>query len=148
LGWLLPGVPGALIAGGLFLAPSVLVLTTMATAYALWGQLPLLMSVFVVLKPAVLAIVIVAAWRPGLLFESTPISAAIQLSASIRETPCPGAARAHSWRPHAHSRALPLLATPVGAQFAGLGLGHIASDSHSQCHWRLERHPCIIGSLF
>ena len=65
LGWLMHGVPGGLIAGGLFLAPSVVVLTTLATVYALWGQLPLLMSVFAVLKPTVLAIVIVAAWRLG-----------------------------------------------------------------------------------
>jgi chromate transporter len=133
LGWLMHGVPGGLIADGLFLAPSVLVLTTLATAYALWGQLPLLVSVFVLLKPAVLVIVIVAAWRlgqralrtplligiaataflslvvlrlpyplvvlgaalsglvagrwrPGLLFDLTPTSAAIQLSASTRET--------------------------------------------------------------
>ena len=32
LGWLMNGVPGGLMAGGLFLAPSVLVLTTLATA--------------------------------------------------------------------------------------------------------------------
>ena len=31
LGWLMHGVPGALIAGGLFLAPSVLVLIALAT---------------------------------------------------------------------------------------------------------------------
>ena len=41
LGWLMHGVPGGLIAGGLFLGPSVLLLTTFATAYAFWGQLPL-----------------------------------------------------------------------------------------------------------
>jgi chromate transporter len=73
LGWLLHGVPGGLIAGGLFLAPSVLVLTTLATAYALWGQLPLLASVFAVLKPAVLAIVVVAAWRLGQRTLQTPL---------------------------------------------------------------------------
>ena len=65
LGWLLHGVPGGLIAGGLFLVPSVLVLTSLATIYALWGQLPLLTAVFALLKPAVLAIVVVAAWRLG-----------------------------------------------------------------------------------
>ena len=73
LGWLLHGVPGGLIAGGLFLAPSVLVLTVLATVYAQWGQLPLLASVFAVLKPAVLAIVIVAAWRVGRRTLHTPL---------------------------------------------------------------------------
>ena len=65
LGWLMHGVPGGLIAGGLFVLPSVFVLTALAFIYALWGQLPLLVSVFAVLKPAVLAIVIMAAWRIG-----------------------------------------------------------------------------------
>jgi len=65
LGWLMHGIPGGLIAGGLFLIPSVLVLTALSTVYALWGQLPVLASVFAVLKPAVLAIVLMAAWRVG-----------------------------------------------------------------------------------
>jgi chromate transporter len=65
LGWLMHGVPGGLIAGGLFLAPSLLVLLTLSSVSAIWGQLPLLAAVFALLKPAVLAIVLVAAWRLG-----------------------------------------------------------------------------------
>ncbi len=63
LGWLMHGIPGGLIAGGLFLAPSVLVLISLATLYALGAQLPLIASVFWALKPAVLALVIQAGWR-------------------------------------------------------------------------------------
>ena len=111
LGWLMHGVPGGLIAGGLFLAPSVLLLTTLATAYALWGQLPLLASVFVVLKPAVLAIVLVAAWRLGQRALRTPlligIATAAFLSLAVLRLPYPlvvvGAALsgllAGRWRP-------------------------------------------------
>ena len=111
LGWLMHGVPGGLIAGGLFLAPSVLVLTALATAYALWGQLPLLASVFVVLKPAVLAIVLVAAWRLGQRALRTPlligIATAAFLSLAVLRLPYPlvvlGAALsgllAGRWRP-------------------------------------------------
>ena len=73
LGWLMHGVPGGLIAGGLFLLPSVFVLTALASIYALWGQLPLLASVFAVLKPAVLAIVLMAAWRLGRRTLHTPL---------------------------------------------------------------------------
>lgn len=73
LGWLMHGVPGGLIAGLLFVLPSVAVLTTLAGIYALWGQLPLLASVFAVLKPAVLAIVIMAAWRIGRRTLRTPL---------------------------------------------------------------------------
>ncbi len=65
LGWLMHGIPGGLMAGGLFLAPSVLVLIGLATLYAVGAQLPLVASVFWALKPAVLAIVLQAGWRVG-----------------------------------------------------------------------------------
>jgi len=77
LGWLMHGVPGGLIAGGLFVLPSVFVLTALASLYALWGQLPLLASVFAVLKPAVLAIVLMAAWRIGRRTLHTPLLVAL-----------------------------------------------------------------------
>lgn len=65
LGWLMHGLGGALIAGGLFLLPSVVVLLSLSVVYALWGQLPVLAAVFWALKPAVLGIVLQAAWRLG-----------------------------------------------------------------------------------
>ena len=55
LGWLMHGTAGGLIAGGLFLAPSVLVLVDLSSLYAYGGQMPLLEMVFWALKPAVLA---------------------------------------------------------------------------------------------
>jgi chromate transporter len=83
LGWLMHGTRGGLIAGGLFLAPSVLVLTALATGYALWGQLPLLAAMFAVLKPAVLAIVLVAAWRVGCRSLRTPLLIGIATAAFL-----------------------------------------------------------------
>jgi chromate transporter len=65
LGWLMHGSRGGLIAGGLFLLPSILLLLSLATVYALWGDLPLLSALFAVLQPTVLAIVLQAAWRLG-----------------------------------------------------------------------------------
>ena len=93
LGWLMHGTRGGMIAGGLFLAPSVLVLTALASGYALWGQLPLLAAVFAVLKPTVLAIVLVAAWRVGCRALRTPlligIAAAAFLALSVLRLPYP-----------------------------------------------------------
>ncbi|MCP9823717.1 chromate efflux transporter [Cyanobium sp. L1E-Cus] len=80
LGWLMHGVPGGLIAGGLFVIPSMFVLTALASIYALWGQLPLLASVFAVLKPAVLAIVLMAAWRIGRRTLHTPLLVALAVA--------------------------------------------------------------------
>jgi chromate transporter len=125
LGWLMHGAAGGLIAGGLFLAPSVLVLTALATAYALWGQLPLLAGIFAVLKPAVLAIVLVAAWRVGRRTLRTPLlvglAAAAFLVLTVLRLPYPlvvaGAAGtglvAGRWRPGllfapAHTTSQPL----------------------------------------
>jgi chromate transporter len=83
LGWLLHGIPGGLIAGGLFVLPSVLVLTALSTAYALWGQLPLLAAVFGVLKPAVLAVVLTAAWRLGRRVLRTPLQVLLAIQAFV-----------------------------------------------------------------
>lgn len=80
LGWLMHGAAGGLIAGGLFVIPSVFVLTALASLYALWGQLPLLASVFAVLKPAVLAIVLMAAWRIGRRTLRTPLLGALAIA--------------------------------------------------------------------
>ena len=77
LGWLMHGVPGGLIAGGLFVLPSVFVLTGLAAIYAAWGHLTLLVSVFATLKPAVLAIVVMAAWRIGRRTLRTPLLIAL-----------------------------------------------------------------------
>ncbi|MFN9618453.1 MAG: chromate efflux transporter [Synechococcaceae cyanobacterium] len=65
LGWLMHGARGGLVAGGLFLLPSVVVLLSLSCIYALWGEQPLLSSVFWALKPAVLAVVLQASWRLG-----------------------------------------------------------------------------------
>jgi len=65
IGWLMHGIPGGLVAGSLFILPSLLLLLLLSAVYAIWGQLPLLVSVFWALKPAVTAIVIQAAWRLG-----------------------------------------------------------------------------------
>jgi chromate transporter len=83
LGWLMHGTRGALIAGGLFLLPSVAVLLVLSAIYALWGQLPLLASVFWALKPAVLAIVVQAAWKVGRRTLATPFLMAIAAGAFL-----------------------------------------------------------------
>jgi len=86
LGWLMHGIPGGLIAGGLFVLPSVFVLTALSFVYALWGQLPLLVTVFAVLKPAVLAIVVMAAWRIGSRTLRTPLLVGLAIAGFLALT--------------------------------------------------------------
>ncbi len=93
LGWLMHGLGGALIAGGLFLLPSVVVLLSLSAMYALWGQLPVLAAVFWALKPAVLGIVLQAAWRLGRRTLHNPalvlIAAAACLALALGRVPYP-----------------------------------------------------------
>ena len=86
LGWLMHGIPGGLIAGGLFVLPSVFVLTALSFVYAIWGQLPLLVLVFAVLKPAVLAIVMMAAWRIGSRTLRTPLLVGLAIAGFLALT--------------------------------------------------------------
>ncbi len=83
LGWLMHGGVGGLVAGGLFLLPSVGVFLVLSTLYAVWGQLPLLAAVFWALKPAVLAVVVQAAWKVGRRTLATPFLVAIAVAAFL-----------------------------------------------------------------
>lgn len=57
-GWRLRGVPGGLIAGLLFVLPGAMVILVLAMAYARHGDLPVVQSLFVGVKAAVIAIVL------------------------------------------------------------------------------------------
>ncbi|MEB3256163.1 MAG: chromate efflux transporter [Synechococcaceae cyanobacterium] len=83
LGWLMHGVRGGLVAGGLFLLPSVVVLLSLSCLYALWGEQPLLSAVFWALKPAVLAIVLQASWRVGRRTLHHPLLVGIAVAAFL-----------------------------------------------------------------
>ena len=65
VGWLMHGVRGALIAGGLFVLPGALSILALSIVYALWGGVGLVAGLFFGLKAAVLAIVVQAVVRIG-----------------------------------------------------------------------------------
>jgi chromate transporter len=62
-GWRLRGVPGGLIAGGLFVLPGAVVILALALAYVYFGTLPLVQTLFLGVQAAVIAIVVQALWR-------------------------------------------------------------------------------------
>ena len=62
-GWRLRGVPGGLIAGGLFVLPGALVIAALALGYAAFGAAPLAQAVLLGVKAAVIAIVVQALAR-------------------------------------------------------------------------------------
>jgi chromate transporter len=65
VGWLLNGFKGALIAGGLFIAPGVVALLALSGVYVAFGDTTIVESLFLGLAPAVIAIVIQAVIRVG-----------------------------------------------------------------------------------
>ena len=65
IGWLMHRGWGGIIAGALFVLPSLLILIALSWVYIAYGDLPLVVGVFYGIKPAVTAIIIFAAYRIG-----------------------------------------------------------------------------------
>lgn len=73
IGWLLHRTWGGIVAGALFVIPSVFVLWALSFVYAAYGNIPWIAAVFYGLKPAVMAIVAVAVIRIGRKALQNPI---------------------------------------------------------------------------
>ena len=65
IGWLMHRSWGGVIAGALFVLPSLLILILLSWIYIAFGDLPLVAGIFYGIKPAVTAIVVQAALRIG-----------------------------------------------------------------------------------
>ncbi len=65
IGWLMHRSWGGIVAGGLFVLPSLLILIALSWIYMAFGHLPLVAGLFYGIKPAVTAIVVHAAHRIG-----------------------------------------------------------------------------------
>ncbi len=62
-GWRIRGVPGGLIAGGLFVLPGAIVISVLVGLYAAYGDLPLVQAGFLGVKATVIVIVLQALFR-------------------------------------------------------------------------------------
>lgn len=65
IGWLLHGTWGGIVAGAFFVIPSIFILWGLSAIYAAYGSLPAVAGVLAGLKPAVVALVVVAVVRIG-----------------------------------------------------------------------------------
>src|SRR4051812_23538147 len=65
IGWLMHGTRGGLVAGGLFVLPSLFILIALSWIYMAYGNVPVIAGLFYGIKPAVTALVVHAAWRVG-----------------------------------------------------------------------------------
>ncbi len=152
IGWLMHRTWGGLVAGGLFVLPSLVLLIGLSWVYLAFGQLPVVAGVFYGLKPAVTALVVHAAHRigtrtlkngwlvaiaaaafAGITVFGLPfplIVAAAGLAGALGGrwmprafTRAPGAAAAH--RPHAPALIDDDTPTPAHARFSRGGLARV-----------------------
>jgi len=65
IGWLMHRTWGSVVAGVLFVLPSLFILIALSWLYVAWGDVPLVAGLFYGIKPAVTAIVLQAAHRIG-----------------------------------------------------------------------------------
>src|SRR5256885_5804677 len=65
IGWLWHKTRGGIVAGALFVIPSIFILWTLSYIYVAYGHVPSIAAIFYGLKPAVLAIVAAAVIRIG-----------------------------------------------------------------------------------
>ncbi len=65
IGWLMHRTRGGIIAGGLFVLPSLFILIALSWVYMAFGQVPAIAGLFYGIKPAVTALVVHAAYRVG-----------------------------------------------------------------------------------
>ncbi|WP_301102368.1 chromate efflux transporter [Propionivibrio sp.] len=65
IGWLMHRTWGGIVAGGLFVLPSLFILIALSWVYITLGEMPLVAGLFYGIKPAVTAIVLQAAHRIG-----------------------------------------------------------------------------------
>lgn len=159
LGWLMHRSWGGVVAGALFVLPSMVLLIALAGLYVAWGQSLWVTGLFYGIKPAVVALVALAAYRIGTRTLRTPwlwgLALLALLLVSVGHVPFPwivlsaallGAALGH-WRPQwlrtgqtAHAR-LNQDTTPA------LIDDHTPVPLHAQFRWSRLLTVLLVGAL-
>jgi chromate transporter len=83
IGWLMHRTWGGIVAGALFVLPSLVLLIALSWIYLRFGDVPAVAGVFYGIKPAVTALVLAAAWRIGGRVLRHPLLWAIAVAAFV-----------------------------------------------------------------
>jgi len=86
IGWLFHGVKGGIVAGALFVLPSLFILCALAWVYLVYGNVPVVQGILYGIKPAVTAIVLFAAYRIGTRALKNPLHWTIAATAFLAIT--------------------------------------------------------------
>ena len=146
IGWLLHRTPGGIAAGVLFVLPSLLILVLLSWIYMAYGQLPVIAGIMAGLKPAVVAIVLAAAWRLGRRTLNNPLLAGVALAAflaiAVAGLPFPLVVLGAALAGIAGARLRPDWLRPGGAPAPGRAAAHapalIDDDTPTPAHARFS----------
>ena len=146
IGWLMHRTWGGIVAGALFVLPSLFILIALSWLYLRFGNLPLVAGIFYGLKPAVTALVLHAAHRIGTRALKNRWMWAIAALAFIAifafDTPFPLIVIAAALIGHFGARRWPqvfALGGGHGAAKAGYGPALIDDDTPTPDHARFAR---------
>jgi chromate transporter len=153
VGWLMHRTWGGIVAGGLFVLPSLFVLIALSWLYMAFGNVPAVAGVLHGIKPAVVAIVAQAAWRIGSRTLTHPllwlIAAAAFLAIFAFAVPFPAIVLAAGVLGYVGGRVVPRIFAP-GKRHAAAVAPHrpsvIDDDTPTPAHARFAwRHLlCVV----
>jgi chromate transporter len=83
IGWLMHGSWGGIVAGSLFVLPSLIILIVLSWLYLSFGEVPAVAAILYGVKPVVTAIVAHAAWRIGKRALRNPTLVILALSSFV-----------------------------------------------------------------
>ena len=152
IGWLMHRTRGALVAGLLFLLPSLGVLIVLSWLYMAYGHVAAIAGVLYGIKPAVVAIVLAAAWRLGRRTLRSPgliaIAALAFIAIAVLQLPFPLIVLTAALLGMAGGRWLPAHFQAGGTQHGGAaryGAALIDDDTPTPQHARLK-WPRLLGT--
>ena len=156
IGWLMHRTVGGIIAGLLFVLPSLLLLCGLSWVYLVYGSLPVIAGLLYGIKPAVVAIVLAAAWRIGSRSLKNGwligIAVAAFLAISVLQMPFPGVVLGAAVLGALGGRLLPRYFHPGGAHASAVkSYGAALIDdmtptpAHARFSWRKFGVVLVIG---
>ena len=146
IGWLMHRTWGGIVAGALFVLPSLFILIGLSWVYLRFGDVPVVAGIFYGIKPAVTALVVHAAHRIGTRALKNGwmwgIAAAAFVAIFAFDTPFPAIVLAAALIGHFGARRWPQVFTLGGGHGGakqGYGPALIADDTPTPAHARFSR---------
>ena len=158
IGWLMHKTWGGIVAGALFVLPSLLILIGLSWVYIAFGEQPVVAGLFFGIKPAVVAIVVQATHRIGSRALKNNwlwgIAAASFLAIFALNVPFPAIVAAAAMVGYVGGRMAPdafKLGGGHGSAQKSYGPAliddHTPTPEHAQFRWRRLMHICMVGGV-